>query len=340
MLPPLWQQQASIGHQSGGKKLPGNWHTYPESAAAGLWTTPFDLAQYAIEIQKSLRGESNRVLSKQMTEEMLTKHLGDWGLAPGLDGDNDSFAFSHSGANEGFKCFVYAFAYSDLSDGSDDSKIGIRDGSLNENDEAVQERLKLKRKLQRNRTSFTQEQIDALEQAFNSSHYPDVYVREKLAQTISLPEARIQVWFSNRRTKYRRREDKVKGRRQHHQQQLINDMEENMRPSGITPSSSSVYPQAFPSNNPSITNDSHHHHQYGAFSAAAVACSSSGYPTFFPTSTRGYDGLSPFSTSYNRSCSTYSTGIQTNLSADHMKNMSSMSTYGSAPHIWYPPILP
>lgn len=48
----------------------------------------------------------------------------------------------------------------DLSDVSDESKLG-----LNENDEAVQERLKLKRKLQRNRTSFTQEQIDALEQS-------------------------------------------------------------------------------------------------------------------------------------------------------------------------------
>jgi hypothetical protein len=51
----------------------------------------------------------------------------------------------------------------DLSDGSDDSKLGLQDG-LNENEEAVEERMKLKRKLQRNRTSFTQEQIDALEE--------------------------------------------------------------------------------------------------------------------------------------------------------------------------------
>jgi hypothetical protein len=66
-----------------------------------------------------------------------------------------------------------------------------------------------------------------------------------------------------------------------------------MRPSGTTPPPQQhpTYPQIFPSNNTSINNDQHHHHhQYGAFSsgftgqmAAAVACSSSGYPTFFPS---------------------------------------------------------
>ncbi len=74
-MPPDRLKLAASGHDAGGKVVEGKRFIYPEMAAAGLWTTPTDLAKFAIEVGRAARGQSDKVLSKDMAKLMVTPQI-------------------------------------------------------------------------------------------------------------------------------------------------------------------------------------------------------------------------------------------------------------------------
>jgi CubicO group peptidase (beta-lactamase class C family) len=108
-LPANLAERTAVGTYADGRSVHGKFHVYPEMAAAGLWTTPTDLALYAIEIAKSRNGKSNKILSEKMTTEMLTPIIGEGGLGFFMDKQTPGL-FLHGGADEGFQC-MFAMNY-------------------------------------------------------------------------------------------------------------------------------------------------------------------------------------------------------------------------------------
>ena len=108
-LPGARRAEAASAHSSNGEVKKGKWHIYPEMAAAGLWTTPKDLAAWALEIAAARAGRSSKVLSQAMATRMLTAQKEPFGLGPALGGTGRGFHFGHGGSNEGFRCELIYF---------------------------------------------------------------------------------------------------------------------------------------------------------------------------------------------------------------------------------------
>jgi CubicO group peptidase (beta-lactamase class C family) len=98
------------GYYPKGDAVKGWWHVYPEMAAAGLWTTPTDLARYAIAVQESFAGTTNPVISQKLTREMLTPQKGGVGLSLMLERSGKNLRFKHGGRDEGFDALLVAYA--------------------------------------------------------------------------------------------------------------------------------------------------------------------------------------------------------------------------------------
>ena len=103
-LPANLAADAAAGYDSDGAMIKGRWHTYPEMAPAGLWTTPSDLARVVLELQRG-----GQILKPATQRGMLTKLLYDYGLGIGLEDKAGRTSFSHSGGNAGFNCNLFGY---------------------------------------------------------------------------------------------------------------------------------------------------------------------------------------------------------------------------------------
>ena len=104
-LPEKWHSKAATGYRGNGDEVEGKWPIYPEMAAAGLWTTPSQLIQYAIEIQKIYQTKKDGILKSSTVDEMLVAGMNGHGLGPGIDENS----FGHGGADEGFRAQLKAW---------------------------------------------------------------------------------------------------------------------------------------------------------------------------------------------------------------------------------------
>jgi CubicO group peptidase (beta-lactamase class C family) len=102
-------ERTARAHSGAGTSMGAKWHVYPEQAAAGLWTTPSDLARFAIEVQTAYRGPAGKVLSQASAREMIAPTgVGPFAVGLMIEKRGEGWYFMHSGGNWGFSCDMVA----------------------------------------------------------------------------------------------------------------------------------------------------------------------------------------------------------------------------------------
>ena len=101
------EAQAVMGHFTDGKEVLGGWHVFPEHAAAGLWSTPTDLANLLLLISRSWRGASSLFLLPETVREMATaQNGGPYGLGAAIGSSNGSLVLMKRGQNTGYQAYL------------------------------------------------------------------------------------------------------------------------------------------------------------------------------------------------------------------------------------------
>ena len=108
-LPAARAPEIALPYDSNGKPIEGGPHTYPEMAPAGLWTTPTDLARYALSVQAALAGKSKKMISASTARAMVTPVLENHGIGPATGGSTARKFFTHGGSNAGYRCVLLAY---------------------------------------------------------------------------------------------------------------------------------------------------------------------------------------------------------------------------------------
>lgn len=105
--PPALPDRAALAHDKQGRRMGAPWRMHPELAAAGLWTTPSDIAKFIIEIQSALRGPQGTVLEQRSAQAMTTPvGIGPYAVGLSIERHGDGWYFSHSGSNWGYRAWM------------------------------------------------------------------------------------------------------------------------------------------------------------------------------------------------------------------------------------------